>query len=101
MRFFPVLLPKLAVTKSICLTSSQEIEDLDFGEEKMHLPVQYWKPGRALEGVFHLLRHLALGTAGNASQTSGISMETSISAGRKQALTTKSSAVSASKAEER
>lgn len=101
MRFFPVLLPKLAVTKSICLTSSQEIEDLDFGEAKMHLQCKYCRPGWALEGVFHLLRHLALGTAGNRSQTNGISMETSISAGRKQTLTTKSSAVSASKAEER
>lgn len=101
MRVFPGLLPKLAVAKSICSTSSQEIEDLDFGEVKMHLPVQYCKPGWALEGVFHLLRHLALGTAGNVSQTSGISMETSISADRKQTLTTKSSAVSAGKAEER
>lgn len=92
MRFFPVLLPELAMTKSICLMSSQG--EPRILERKKCISSAVLQT-TSLERVFHLLRHLALGTAGNISQTNGISMETSISAGRKQTLTTKSSAVSA------
>lgn len=47
--------------------------------------------GEVLEGVFHLLKHLTPAAAGNVSQTDGISTETSVSAARKQIITTNGS----------
>lgn len=91
MGFFPALPPELAVAKFFGSPRSQEMEDLGFGMEETHHPVQQCTAGWVLEKGFSTsLKHLVLGAAGSVSQTDGISAETSVSAARKQIITTNS-----------
>lgn len=71
MRFFSCFTSKI-VCDQIHLLDKQS-GDRGFGlrRGKNASPGQYCKPGWALEGIFHLLRHLALGIAGNVSLTMG------------------------------
>ena len=71
---------------------------MGFGKKEIHLSVQEGTWNWVLGGGFHLLKCLALGIAGNISQSNGISTETSVSAARKQ-ITTISSAVGVRKSE--
>lgn len=81
----------ISIAETVLFIKSKELGDGGHGPQQgrnaslsagVHMEL-----GSGVRGVFHLLKCLALGTAGNISQSHGISTETSVSAARTQTAT--------------